>query len=325
MGILVTNGMLKTYVDCEMKFDYRWRRQLAPNRPATPLKRGSWLHDLLEAKYTTGSWKRKLKQLKKEYDHMFDEEKEMYGDLPSICRHIMESYDYTWREEDSGLTVIAAEKVIQVPWPHGHTFQGKFDLIVEDEYGRWLVEHKSHKTIPDADYRFMDIQTARYWFAIQKLGTYGDLTGILWNYIRTKPPTVPTLIKNGSRLGRIDKMDTDLLTLVSAIKRYDLNPLDYRDKIQRLRRHNNFFRRVRVPINQDVMERIVREGVVTADRIERGEPPVRNIGRHCSWGCSYQEICMVELYGGNTKQIIKARYHKEDPLKYYDERASEEA
>jgi hypothetical protein len=245
---------------------------------------------------------------------MFDEEQEFYGNLPEACEDIMRRYEWTWREEDSGLTVIAIEEVFEVPWPHGHVFQGKFDGIVEDEYGRWLMESKSHKTIPDDAYRFMDIQTARYVWALNKLGTYGQLTGILWNYLSTTLPKRPQITKTG-RLSR-RKIRTDVLTFVSALKEYNLDPRDFRDDIIRLKGRNDFFRRERVPIQDRVVERLVKEGVVIADRMERGNF-VRNIGRHCSFSCSYQDLCIADLYGGNTKLLIKSKYHKEEPLAYH--------
>lgn len=313
--MLVSNSLLKTAAMCEKQYEYRGVQLLVPNRTALPLKRGSWLHDLLEAHYSGYGWKKRHRELSKKFNAMFDEEKEYYGDLPAACEDIMRRYCYAWKEEDSGLTVIETEKVFELPWPHGHTFQGKFDAIVEDEYGIWLMEHKSHKTIPDDAYRFQDIQTARYVWALNKLGTYGQITGILWNYLTTTLPKRPQLIKDGSRLSR-RKGKTDVMTFVSALREFGLDLSEYRDDIIRLKGRNDFFRRERVPIQDKVVERLVKEGVIIADRMERGNF-VRNIGRHCSFQCSYQDICIAELYGGNTNLLRKAKFHEEEPLAYH--------
>jgi hypothetical protein len=312
--MLVSNSLLKAHAMCEKQFEYKAVDQLVPNRVGLPLKRGSWLHELLQVKYEGGDWRRRHRELTKEFNRMFDEEKEYYGDLPGACEDIMRRYDYTWRIEDSGLIVIAVEKVFEVSWPHGHTFQGKFDVIVEDEYGRWLMEHKSHKTIPDDAYRFQDVQTARYVWGLNRLGTYGEITGILWNYLSTTLPKRPQVTKTG-RLSR-RRIRTDVLTFTSALLEYGFDIREFKDDIIRLKGRNDFFRRERVPIQDKVVERLVREGVVSADRMERG-PYVRNIGRHCSFQCSYQDLCIADLYGGNTNLLIKAKFHQEEPLAYH--------
>jgi hypothetical protein len=318
--VLISNSLLRTVTECERKYYYKGVKQLVLNRPSTPLKRGSWLHELLEAHYLGEGWEKRHRTLVKEYIRLSDEDKEYYGNLPDDCEMLMRRYVYHWRSVDRHLKIIAVEKVFELPWPHGHLFQGKFDVIVEDEYGVWLMEHKSHKTLPDDDYRFQDIQTARYVYTLNKLGTYGDITGILWNYIVTTLPKKPAILKDGSRLSK-RKIKTDALTLIAALKEYGLDPRDYRDDIIRLKkRSSDYFRRVPTPIQVPVVERLVKEGVLAADRIEeleRGRTPIRNIGRHCTYSCDYQDLCIIELYGGNPKPLIKAKFHKELPLSYH--------
>lgn len=324
MGVLITNSMVKTLNNCNREFYYKYGKQLVPKYTSLPLKKGTWLHELLEAKYNGTGWEKRLKQLTREFNRLFDEEKEMYGDLPRICANIMRSYDYHWREEDSGLTVIATEEVVQVPLPHGHTYEFKFDAIVEDDYGVWLMEHKSHRKIPDADYRFLDMQTAKYVWGLNELGTYGNIMGVLWNYIRTKEPTKPKMTKMG-RLSRA-KIDTDVLTFYNALVEYDLDPHDFRDVLSRLKHHQTFFRRERQPKPPRVIETLVKETVVVADEIEKGVIPIRSIARHCDF-CSYKDLCITQLYGGDAKSVVKLNYRKGTKADYYgfldEERISE--
>ena len=316
--MLVSNSLLKVVDMCERQYYYKGVKQLVLNRTAVQLKRGGWLHELLEAYYMHGYWAFRHDELVKEYNKLDDEQKDYYGNLPEDCSSIMERYVYHWRKIDQGLKIIAVEKVFEIPWPHGHKFQGKFDVIVEDEYGRWLMEHKSHAKLPDDDYRFMDIQTARYVYALNKVGTYGEITGVMWNYLVTALPKKPQMTKGG-RLSR-RKIRTDALTFLKAIREYGLDPRDFKDDIIRLKsRSDDYFRRVPVPIQKEVVTRLVKEGVLAADRIEeleRGKTPIRNIGRHCTW-CDYQDICIIDLYGGNSKPLIKAKYHTEKPLSYH--------
>ena len=315
MGIRFSNSKIKTYQRCQRQYHYKFVQELAPNFTALPLKRGLWLHELLEAKYIQGDWRPRLKELiKNEWKPLFDEEKEKYGNLPSEVRRIMMSYEYQWKEEDAGLIVIAAEQEVEVPMPHGHTMVFRFDLIVENEFGRWLVEHKSHKSYPSDDYRFLDVQAKKYVWGLNKTGEFGVIQGILWNYLRTVPPTIPKLKLDGTPSKA--RINTDYLTYRKFLRDNDLDPDDYRDVLSNLKKRNDFFRRDYVPAPKKVVERLVREAVITADQIEMGVKPIRSIDRSCDW-CGFKDACIAALYGGDEEMILKTKYHVREKGEYY--------
>ena len=89
----ITNSHVKSFNRCRRQYWYKFDQLLVPKVTALPLKRGSWLHELLEAHYTGYGWEKKNDELGAEFYRLFDEEREMYGDLPTICGHIMESYE----------------------------------------------------------------------------------------------------------------------------------------------------------------------------------------------------------------------------------------
>lgn len=309
-----TNSQIKAFQRCKKQHDYKFVQGIVPRHSALPLKRGSWLHELLEAKYKTGNWRKRHKELTKEFMKMFEEEREMYGNLPAICAHIMECYDYHWRDEDDNLRFFNIETEYEVPVPHGHTMGFKIDGLAEDEYGIWLVEHKTHKAFPNDEYRAMDIQTAKYAWGLIKLGI--PIVGILWNYLLTVEPKKPALLKDGSRLSK-RKARTDLFTFVDAIQEYGLDPHDYRDDIMRLKNSNDFFRRERVPKPMVVMKELMKEAIYTADDIASGYEPVRSIDRSCTYMCSYLDICSISLYGGDISSLVKSRYQPAKKDDYY--------
>lgn len=310
----ISNSKLKTFNRCKLLYIYKFEKNLQHRVPALPLKRGLWLHELLEALYTTGDWKPKWKELKSQYDTFFDEEKEVYGDLPGECRRIMNSYCFHWKDEDKTLNWIAMEEEVEVALPHGHTLVFRFDGIVEDEWGRWLVEHKSHTTIPRDDYRFLDVQAKRYVWGLNKDGRFGEITGILWNYLRTKAPTIPQLKKDGDISKR--KIETDYYTYYTSLKKYGLDPRNHRDVLLALKGSNVFFRRERVPAPTKVVERLVKEAVFTADEIAKGVKGIRSIERSCDW-CSFKDPCIVSLYGGDEASVLKSKYQVREKGDYY--------
>jgi PD-(D/E)XK nuclease superfamily len=314
-GLTISNSMVKTYQRCQLQYLYKFEDMLAPNHSELPLKRGLWMHELLAVHYTGGDWLKHHKSLTKKFNKLFEEERERYGDLPDHCYRLMKGYLLKWKKEDEKFDVLATEQEFDVKLPHGHRLKFRVDLIIEDEWGIWLVEHKTHKSLPHGDYRFLDVQTTRYLWGLGQEGI--NCTGVLWNYIRTRPPTRPKLLKRGGLSNARRNIDTELYTFLRTLDELGLPRSDYRDKIKALRRSDNYFRRERVPRGKPVVEQLVREAVAVADQIERGVLPIRSVERSCEWMCSYKDLCISDLYGGNTKALVKSKYHVREPGEYY--------
>jgi hypothetical protein len=159
------------------------------------------------------------------------------------------------------------------------------------------------------------MQTGKYVWGLNEIGTYGEITGVLWNYIRTKEPTKPKMTKMG-RLSRA-KIDTDVLTFYNALVEYGLDPRDFRDVLSRLKHHQTFFRRERQPKPPKVVETLVKETVVVADAIDKGVIPIRSIERGCEFHCEYKDLCITQLYGGDAKDVMNRNYRKAKEKDYY--------
>lgn len=304
---LVSNSEAKTLLRCEQQYYYKFILNLRPRRPAAPLRRGGWMHELLHAHYAGGDWKAKHSELTKEYNRMFDEEKEFYGDLPTECGRIMSNYLWTWKEEP--WRVLEAEYDFPPrKFRKGWAYRGKVDLIVKDRQGTWLVEHKTASRMPPGEVRLMDPQTHRYFWALE--GKF-DLTGVIFNYLRSKPPTIPERLKSGE-LTRRASIDTTPRTYLSAIKAYGLNPDDYQDVLADLRhRPSAFCWRYRVSRNPVIAQNFLKDLSMVTDRIIelRGERrPIRTIDFRCHMDCDYRDLCLVELGGGRGEPIIKGHF-----------------
>jgi len=306
--MIITNSMVKSYQDCKKAYTFKYPQQLLRKTGARslPLKRGVWLHKLLETMYLGGDWREVHKELSKDYDRLFDEEKDLYGDLPTHCFRIMRAYDHYWKLADKDLRIIEVEKTFIVPLPHGHSFKFTLDGLVEDEYGFWLFEHKSHLSIPTSDYRFMDPQTARYFWALEQLGY--PMVGVLWNYLSTLNLSKPKLTQKGA-LSR-SKIRSDPYTFSEGLKDLGLDPREYKDDIISVKRRlPTLYRRERVPKPAKVSETLVKDMVHIADEIERGYRPLRHITRTCE-RCEYMMLCLTQLYGGDAQQVRKSQYRK---------------
>jgi PD-(D/E)XK nuclease superfamily len=325
---IATHSMLKTFRRCPKQTEYKYFIRLKPRVLGKPLRQGSWMHRLQEVYYKGGDWEAEHKHLSYKFNELFDEEKDEIGDLPTECLHMMKSY--LWHYKKDQWKVHDVEFVLETEFPDGTIYRAKIDLLVEDQYGLWLVDHKWHRSLPNLQYRILDSQSGLYvWAARQnKLKVQGHI----WNYGVRKAPGIPDLLKDGTRLSN-RKLDTDYPTLLRAIKAYGLDPERYRDKLLYLKRQqyqfgtpqtSSFFRRNILEMNPEMLKQTAREAYHTARRMneynfEKTEFVERVPDRSCTFMCSYPEICSLELFGGNTANIRRERYKIADPMEYYED------
>lgn len=340
---IVTHSMIKTFRRCPHMANYKYVQRLKPRVASQPLERGKWVHSLFEAYYTGGDWKAKHRELTRKFNELFDEEKEMLGDLPRECARLMQSYLWHYGatgDDMHGWEVIAVEAVIECRLPNGTIYRGKVDMIVRDKYGVWIVDHKTHKTLPDFSFRLLDSQSGMYLWALLRgvliladgTRTPIEIDGFIWNYVRTKAPVVPQLVdvNRAPRLSR-RRIETDYPTMRRAITDYGLDPEDYRPQLLALKKDrwrpdatqtSPFFRRETLSKSDDMLERIAAEAFHTTTRMEEYDFEIseRVVERSCKFACSYNRLCMTELFGGNADQVRRQGFRVGNPHDYaYDD------
>lgn len=334
-----THSMLKTFSRCPKQAQYKYAERLKPRMEMSkPLKRGTWMHALWEAHYKGENWKVVHRRLSAKFSELFDEEKEALGDLPNECAGLMRSYlwHYGADKDDPlhGWTIHEVEFTIEALLPNGHLYRGKVDMLIEDEFGLWLVDHKTHKTLPDFEDRILDMQSALYLWACRENGI--PVQGFIWNYIRTKGLTKPKMLADGSRLSR-SAIDTDYVTYALALKEYqkdyglDIRP--YAAELQRLKNQryqpgavqtSGFFRRHTLEKDDRMLERVVAERTRTSESMHNydftdHDSVERVPDRGCKWMCSYKQLCQTELFGGNATNIRRQQFRVGDPMDYYQD------
>lgn len=329
---ILTNSMVGAFRRCIKQSEYKYVHRLKPKRLGGPLKRGTWVHSLLEEDAKGGDWLTLHKKLSNKFNKLFDEEKDFYGDMPTEILQVMKSY--MWHYKNDPWKYHEVELELTAELPNGVLLRIKFDGLIENQFGLWLVDHKTHKTLPNLSYRMLDTQSPIYiWVAHQNKI---PVNGFIWNYLKWKAPTVPALLKDGSRLSKA-KIDTDYPTYVKAIKKYELDPEPYRPMLNMLKKQryvpdepqtSTFFRRSVHEKSPELIQRVLKEAMRTADRMNNydwsdPEAVERTVGRHCEYMCSYTDLCSMELLGGNTRPLIKQNYEVGDPMSYYHDRTGE--
>lgn len=334
---VVTHSMLKTFRRCPKQADYKYHQRLKPRLLGKPLKRGTWIHHLLEEYHSGRDWRAMHQKLSAKYAELFDEEKDFYGDLPTECRQLMEAY--IWHYKDDPWTVHKTEFTVETEFPDGTLYRGKVDALVENQFGLWLVDHKSHAKLPDSTFRLLDAQSALYLWACRRNGI--PVQGFIWNYLKTKAPSEPSLLKDGSRLSK--KLgDTDYLTFVRALKRlkeeqgYRITRADveYSNMLKGRRykpgepQTSPFFRRDVMEKDDDMLKRVASENYHTTRRMAEypfhQERVVERVSsRSCQFDCSYTDLCSVELMGGNSNHLRRNAFRVGDPQDYYQDRSGD--
>lgn len=336
---VVTHSMIKAFRACKRQTLYKQVDRLKPRLLGKPLKRGTWMHTLLEEHHAGRDWREMHNKLCAKYNEMLDEEKDYYGDLPNDARLLMESYE--WHYADDPWTVHEVEYTLEAKFPDGTLYRGKVDAIIENSLGLWIIDHKTHAVLPSHTFRLLDAQSALYLWAAKKMDI--PVQGFIWNYLKTKAPSKPTLLQSGARLSK--KLgDTDWLTYTREIKRlkaergYRVTRDDVafaeRLKAQRYKHGepqlSPFFRRDILEKDDDMLRRVASEAYNTTRQMAKYNFAQRDAVersvemRKCEYFCGYRDLCTTELIGGNTALMLRNNYRVGDPQDYYQDRAGEQ-
>ena len=336
-----THSMLKTFRRCPKQAEFKYVHRLKPRLVGSPLKRGSWAHELIELYELGQDWEGHHAKLTHKFNEMFDEEREFYGDMPGDIEKMMHAY--IWHYANDRWKVLETEFILETFFPDGSLYRGKVDALIENEFGLWLVDHKTHKTLPDLNFRLLDGQSGLYLWAA--LRNRIPVEGFIWNYVRWKPPTVPKLVDRNRRLSKV-AIDTDFPTYTRALKQYKAEfpdtfriTAEYVEMQRYLKSHqyrhgepqtSSFFRRNVLEKSNDMLKRIARENYHTSKRMHdydfTEEAAVeRVVDRSCIFSCSYTDICTIQLMGGNIQPLIKQNYTIGDPQDYYHDREGDTA
>lgn len=316
--LVITQSDVKSWLQCQRRYYYSRVLNLEPRKPAIQLMRGTALHEMIQAKAMGTSWKEVLAKLEQENKGLFKEEQDEFGTLPKELKRMFLAYIRHWRSRGEELEYQLVEQEMGPLKLTKHTaFMGKCDGLSAPDQNRrnWLVEHKTHKKIPDEIVRLSNMQILIYTWALRKMGY--KVHGVLWDYIRTKPPTKPKVLKGGG-LSKAKKIDTNYETYYKVIEENNLNPDDYRDILRDLKaRGETFFKRVYLPIQESAVDEVFEEFKrVSLQIYENRERPARNLSKDCNW-CPFYSLCHAELNGMDAEFIKKAEF-KERQKRYSD-------
>lgn len=342
---ITTQSMIKTFRQCPREAYYKYYRRLSPKINNLPLTRGKWIHSLLEEHYSGGDWKIPHKRMTLQFSKLFDEEKDRLGDLPRDIELLMASYFWHYGDpelEGVDWKVHDVELLIEADMPNGHRFRGKVDMIIENEFGFWIVDHKTHGRLPNWEYRMLDEQSTLYTWAARENGI--PVEGFIWNYITTKGfPKYPLLKDNSSFYAKAWTSESSYVAFARAIKAAQAEhgetflqtpelKAKARQRLAELKRDrwqgpdvlptSPYFRRDVLVKDDDLIERTLKSVMRTSDTMHNydfTDPDCveRDVKSCEGFFCSFRDLSMSDLVFGESEMLVKRGYHEKDPLAYH--------
>ncbi len=308
---------VKLYRKCSKAHDYKYYQKLRRKKKALPLIKGSILHDMLDALVTHRKYKNYigpdpwevLGNYEEKYREMFEAEQEVYGTLIEDCTAIFDGYMRKWKNDP--LEYEESEVFVATDLAKNLRFIGYIDKIAKYNGLRWVVDHKFVKSIPGDDDRFVELQLLMYAWAWNRFNPGRPVSGIIWDYARTKVPVMPEVLKRGG-LSKRKNMDTDVATYKQAIRINGLDEEDYIDILQDLEgKDETFFQRYKLPLpTKHTEDIIVNDFRTTALKIQTMKGIAeRSMGQFNCKNCDYRLLCEAEVRGHDADYIKKVNYY----------------
>jgi len=333
--LIITNSLIKQFKSCANATKYKYVDLLTPKmHRSKPLKRGVWFHELLEAKYKRESVTEAHQRNVAKFNRLSLEEQEILGDLPTEMASLYAGYKWHYRH-DSSWTIREVEIKLEAELPNGLQAQGKADMLIEDEYGLWAVDHKTHLKLPSEDYRLLDPQAPFYIWLFRQCGI--PVRGFIWNYVVPEGPK-PLKFKKDGTLYKVQPAVTDYPTAIKGLTDDQLNNPEVRailDKLENVRydedtpQASSMFQRHRLEPSNETINRVVTDITHTSNRYiewltertfdtEHNRQPERTVSRNCEW-CDFKSLCISDFTGGNSEGVRHREYVAHDPFDYYEE------
>ena len=315
MKIRVSQSSLRAWRRCRRQFYYKYILELQPRGIIRPLTFGKAIHKVIEYHIEGKSVAAAIKAMASERAKVFSADIDEFDQIMADVKDIGEGYIKFHAKDGLTYAQLPPKGDATKPRKSEHEFvhdigggilvEGVIDCVPISGDGRkWIGEHKSHKSFPTEDVRAADLQSMLYGDAAAKELGIKRVVGCMWDYIRSKSPTVPEVLKSTGMLSK-KRIDTLPAVYERAIADNKLDRAHYVDILGELDdKLPSWYRRVFVPFNKTAVETMIEETQLTGREmnLKAGVDTTRNLTRDCSW-CSYEKLCKADLFGQDSEWI----------------------
>lgn len=335
----ISYSAVQDWRQCQQLYYYRYVENLSPRVQFESIELGQILHKYLELFYSevkTGL----LSEVAHSsalwgIDNQYREELEVLASaayavgfedvaqatvetLDKAIRIANRYYEVRGRSDAEQYEILYCEQYLRYPLDKDIEDAAVIDLItrsrVDGSFQLW--EHKAPKNIPENKRRLRDLQVLLY-VAMAEEKYEINIDGVVWNYLRSKEPTKPEVLKSTGQLTKRKDLDSTWPVYEQALIEQGISSVfGYEEVYERLegRELTHFFPRYELSIVQreDIL---LRDFITTARQIQLVHSmfsnfvPIRNISHYCDF-CSFSKLCDAEITGGDVT-TIKAHMYKE--------------
>lgn len=285
---------------------------LVRRRKSRPLQFGTMVHSMIEAYANGDDPMETLDAINIKDAKLFRSEKEEYGEIIDDIRVIMTEY-FEFHGEDSiryqRMNKRGAEHKFKIEIAPGVVLAGKIDAFGKTPNKlRWLVEHKTFSQMPTEDHRWRNLQSSLY-IRVNDIMGWPAVDGTLWDYVYSKPPSYPQVLKSGKMSQRgIDSLPT---RVIATLKENKLDPKNFKTMIDSVTANRKrYFQRIFTPKKRKVIDLVWNDMLETVREMAVlvGVSKAKTIDKHCQW-CEFEPLCRAEFVGADVDYIREKEYH----------------
>lgn len=313
-----------SYLKCPYLHYLRYVDGLESIKPARPLHFGTDFHKLLEVRKDPKAVKREWRAIKEKFYEMPGSwQSELGENYPFDIRSIFQDYQKMW--EGTPLPKVTEKKFeLNVGYVGNEDiiFVGVIDELykyIDKTSGKKSIEIGEHKTFsrpPDMNTLVMNTQKSLYCKAAQMI--WGILPrAVKWDYIKSTPAKSPIWLEKSKRFSTAKSQEITPSSWRRACKEKGITDPSILEQGEFYRgNENNFFFRVQQDVYPDMVEDVFNGFVYTCkDIVIRGqENRTKNMTRDCAW-CTYRNICMAEMSGGDRGYVIDKEFTTKEQRK----------
>jgi hypothetical protein len=190
-------------------------------------------------------------------------------------------------------------------------FTGTPDLVIQDDFGNWVVDHKFRKTFYPSSSEDVNLQMFLYHRLIEESEGI-KIDGSMQFQIQPRVPVAPEKLKNG-KLSKKDiwcNWDTYRQAVLDN-KEDEKDYLDMKEKLDKKKWFDiNECKTRRAPEEVDTVWRTVI--LPAARRIQRnklsGDTAIRAMNHFNCKRCDYLDYCVEDLKGGDLDFLMATKY-----------------
>lgn len=317
---------IQTFQRCPKQYEFNVVMNLERKVQDKKLTLGIMFHQLLHGYY--------LDQFNEAWQDLYnkcgegwlvdDEIADSYDVLEEAITYI-DAYIAYYEGEDDGWEILHSEETFSATI-NGEEISFTPDLVIRDSQGVWIVDHKTTAALPKDDIPVGNYQAFLYSSVMREL--YPDFRGFIFNYVRKKTPRTPRLVKDGSRVADVNRIDTTyeiLRDFIMETKPDLMADATHKRRLAELKDRNRFFWRKYVFVTDEIADNILDDIPVIVAQIElcrdTGRYP-RNFlpyaGAQTCDNCDFRELCVAQLRGYNVEEVLPLYQERDMSHRKYD-------